>query len=87
MSRLNLQDKGNVHEFFKTRVQNFYDARIEEANYKYSGHLAQSIINQMIRAQIHRHSYEMINESLPLKGPLSLLTAAFFDVSLKSAIA
>jgi len=63
------------------RVQHFYDARVEEADYKYAGHLAQSIINQMIRAQIQRQSYEMLNGSLPLTGPLTLLTATFFDVS------
>ena len=68
-------------EFYKTRVQHFYEARVEEVDYKFAGHLAQSIINQMIRAQIQRHSYEMLNYSLPLGGPMSLITAAFFDVS------
>ena len=70
-------------EFFKTRVQHFYDARVEEADYKFAGHLAQSIINQMTRAQIQRHSYEMLNYSLPLTGPMSLLTSSFFDVKYK----
>ncbi|CAG7731817.1 unnamed protein product [Allacma fusca] len=73
------KSKGDVLEFFKTRIQHFYDARVEEADYKFAGHLAQSIINQMTRAQIQRHSYEMLNFSLPLKGPMSVLTSAFFD--------
>lgn len=75
-----LQGKGGILDFYRTRVQHFYDARVEQADYKFAGHLAQSIINQMIRAQIQRHSYELLNYSIPLSGPMSLLTAAFFDV-------
>ncbi|CAL8126788.1 unnamed protein product [Orchesella dallaii] len=81
MIRLLIADKskGGILDFYRTRVQHFYDARVEQADYKFAGHLAQSIINQMIRAQIQRHSYELLNYSLPLSGPMSLLTATFFD--------
>ena len=78
-----VQEKGDVLDFFKMRIKHFYDARVEEADYKYAGHMAQSIINQMIRAQVQRHSYEILNASLPLDGPLSLITATFFDVRIR----
>lgn len=76
-----LQTKGKLLDFYKERVQQFYDGHVEEVNFSGIGDLVRRRTNLLIKRQTHGDIPEYLRVSnILLRPPLALFSANIFQV-------
>lgn len=76
-----LQSKGKVLDFYKERLQQYYDTHVEEITFNIIGDLVRRRTNLLVKKQTQGKIQDYLRGSaLVLKPPLAVLTANIFQV-------
>jgi len=76
-----IQTKGKLLDFYKERVQQFYDGHVEEVNFNTIGDLVRRRTNLLMKRQTHRRVPEYLRgNSILLRPPLAVFSANIFQV-------
>ena len=77
------QAKGKVLDFYKERLQQYYDTHVEEINFNSIGDLIRKRTNLLIKKQTQGRIPDYLKGSaLVMKPPLAILTANIFQVGI-----
>jgi hypothetical protein len=75
------QIKGKLLDFYKERVQQFYDGHVEEVNFNTIGDLVRRRTNLLMKRQTHGRVPEYLRSSnIVLRPPLAVFSANIFQV-------
>lgn len=76
------QAKGKILDFYKERVQQYYDGHVEEIGFNIIGDVLRRRTNLLVKRQTQGKVPEYLRGStLSLKPPLAAFTANIFQVS------